>query len=110
MHKTHFILLILSLALLESCYGLFGPRHLSKFAQRARKPRDEIQYPENYTSGDSKTPYTEAFFSQVVDHFNYGLNSESSLQWRMRYLYSDQYWGGAQNLSITYLISYNNSW
>ena len=86
-------------AFVSSSNAIMTPAFLRKRAQAARIPQGEILEPEKYTAGDSQTPYNEGYYTQTLDHFNYGYGTHANLQWRMRYLYNDQYWGGAQSLS-----------
>lgn len=95
---------ILPILLILACLVCFSYswKH-SPFAARespsAKKAREQVKDPSKYKSGESQTQYTEAYFTQVLDHFNYGFGSDSTLNWRMRYLYNGTYWGGKDNLS-----------
>jgi len=90
------------LLLLGTCYGLLKPQPFKRYSKNIQQANQDIENPEQFKSGESQTKYSVGYFTQVVDHFNYGFGSDATLQWNMRYLYNDTYWGGKSRLSNYY--------
>lgn len=90
------------LLLFRTCYGLLGPKHFNKFTKNIQQAKHNLKDPQQFKSGESQTKYSVGYFTQLVDHFNYGFGSDATLQWNMRYLYNDTYWGGRSRLSNLY--------
>jgi len=99
-------LLILALFVCLS-YGWKHSPFVARESVSAKRAREQVKDPSKYKSGESQTQYTEAYFNQILDHFNYGFGSDSTLEWRMRYLYNGTYWGGKDNLSPIFVYCGN---
>jgi len=44
-------------------------------------------------------PYQTGYFDQIIDHFDYSLDSPHSQTYKMKYIYNGDQWGGADSLS-----------
>lgn len=107
MRAGSLVFITVAVLLLATCQALWKAPVTSRRHKIPFRPRDEILEPENYKDGESKTLYTQKFYTQTLDHFNYAFNTNANLEWNMRYLYNDTYWGGAANLSPIFVYCGN---
>ncbi len=99
MNKSLIYLFTLSL-LVGSSLAVLNPSKFTKLINNLKTQFSDDELA-GFRDGESKTKYSVGHFSVLVDHFNYGFNSDATLQWNMRYLYNNTYWGGKGSLSKT---------